>query len=62
MGIILGSNEWECLTSSRSRESSLSVEGILCDGMDAHPKGYAWNEERTRANTRRVVSKSSVQE
>lgn len=30
IGIILGSNECECLTSSRSRESSLSVEGILC--------------------------------
>lgn len=29
IGIILESNECECLTSSRSRESSLSVDGIL---------------------------------
>jgi hypothetical protein len=31
MGICILSNECECLTSSRSRESSLSVEGIVCN-------------------------------
>lgn len=39
MGIILESeNECECRTSSRSRESSLSVEGILCSVIDVYPK------------------------
>lgn len=39
MGIILSDeNECECLTSSRSRESSLSVEGIVCRVVYVQPR------------------------
>jgi len=38
MGTILSPNECECLMSSRSRDSSLSEEGMVCGLVNVQPK------------------------